>query len=187
MLELLSEPWPWYLAGPLIGLMVPLLLLLIGKPFGVSSSLRHICAATVPRGIEYFRYDWKRRGAWSLTFVLGILLGSVIAALLLENPDPIAISQATHADLAALGITDFDGLVPDDLISWSSLGTVPGLIVIVLGGFLLGFGSRYAGGCTSGHGITGLATLQKSSLVAVIGFFIGGLFITHLILPLLLK
>ena len=139
MLELLSEPWPWYLAGPLIGLMVPLLLLLIGKPFGVSSSLRHICAATVPRGIEYFRYDWKRRGGWSLIFVLGILLGGVIAALLLENPDPIAISPATHADLAALGITDFDGLVPDDLISWSSLGTAPGLIVIVLGGFLLGF------------------------------------------------
>ena len=118
---------------------------------------------------------------------LGTLLCTFLAALLLENPDPIAISPATHADLAALGITDFEGLVPDDLISWSSLGTAPGLIVIVLGGFLMGFGSRYAGGCTSGHGITGLATLQKSSLVAVIGFFIGGLFITHLILPLLLQ
>ena len=186
MLELLSEPWPWYFAGPLIGLMVPLLLLLVGKPFGVSSSLRHVCAATLPRGIEYFRYDWKQRGAWSLTFVLGILLGGVLVALLFENPELIAISQATHTDLAALGITDFDGLVPDDLISWSSLATPSGLIAIVLGGFLLGFGARYAGGCTSGHGITGLATLQKSSLVAVVGFFIGGLFITHLILPLLL-
>ena len=186
MLELLSEPWPWYFAGPLIGLMVPLLLLLVGKPFGVSSSLRHVCAATLPRGIEYFRYDWKQRGAWSLTCVLGILLGGVLVALLFENPELIAISQATHTDLAALGITDFDGLVPDDLISWSSLATPSGLIAIVLGGFLLGFGARYAGGCTSGHGITGLATLQKSSLVAVVGFFIGGLFITHLILPLLL-
>ena len=114
--------------------------------------------------------------------MLGILLSGVLVALFLENPDPVAISSATHADLAALGITDFDGLVPDDLISWSSLGTAPGLIAIVLGGFLLGFGARYAGGCTSGHGITGLATLQKSSLVAVIGFFIGGLFITHLII-----
>jgi len=186
MIDLLSEPWPWYVAGPLIGLMVPVLLLLSGKPFGISSSLRHLCAATLPRGIEYFRYDWKERGAWSLTFVFGIILGSVIAATLLLNPDPIALSEATHADLAALGITDFDGLVPDDLISWSSLGTLPGLIVLVLGGLLIGFGTRYAGGCTSGHGITGLATLQKASFVAVIGFFIGGLFVTHLILPLLL-
>ena len=127
------------------------------------------------------RDSYQRVSAINLAEVSG-----TEAALLLENPDPIAISPATHADLAALGITDFDGLVPDDLISWSSLGTVPGLVVIVLGGFLIGFGARYAGGCTSGHGITGLATLQKSSLVAVIGFFIGGLFITHLILPLLL-
>ena len=186
MLELLSEPWPWYVAGPLIGLMVPLLLLFVGKPFGISSSLQHICAATVPRGIEYFRYNWKQRGAWSLTFAVGILLGGVIAGTLLLNPDPVAISAATHNDLAAQGLTDFNGLMPSDLISWASLGTVPGFIAIVLGGFLLGFGARYAGGCTSGHGITGLATLQISSLVAVIGFFIGGLFITHLILPLLL-
>ena len=186
MLDLLSEPWPWYVAGPLIGLMVPLLLLFVGKPFGISSSLRHICAATVPRGIEYFRYNWKQRGAWSLTFAVGILIGGVLAGTVLLNPDPVAISASTNSDLAALGIADFNGLMPSELISWASLGTVPGFIVIVLGGFLLGFGARYAGGCTSGHGITGLATLQVSSLVAVIGFFIGGLFITHLILPLLL-
>jgi uncharacterized membrane protein YedE/YeeE len=187
MLDVLSEPWPWYLAGPLIGLMVPLLLLLVGRPFGVSSSLRHMCAATLPRGLEYFRYDWKKYGAWNLTFVLGIFLGGLLAGTVFKNPDPVAISQATHDDLAALGLTDFTGLVPNDLISWSSLATLPGLIAIVVGGFLLGFGARYAGGCTSGHGITGLATLQKSSLVAVIGFFIGGLFVTHLILPLLLR
>ena len=186
MLELLSEPWPWYVAGPLIGLMAPLLLLFVGKPFGISSSLRHICAATVPRGIEYFRYNWKQRGAWSLTFAVGVLLGGVIAGTLLLNPSPVAISEATNTDLAALGITDFNGLMPAELISWSSLGTLPGFIFIVVGGFLLGFGARYAGGCTSGHGITGLATLQVSSLVAVVGFFIGGLFITHLVLPLLL-
>ena len=186
MIELFSRPWPWYVAGPLIGLMVPVLLVFVGKPFGISSSLRHVCAATVPRGIEYFRYNWKQRGAWSLTFALGIFFGGVIAGTLLLNPDPVAISAATRADLAAEGLADFGGLMPADLFSWASLGTVPGFIAIVLGGFLLGFGARYAGGCTSGHGITGLATLQVSSLVAVIGFFIGGLFITHLILPLLL-
>lgn len=186
MLEFLSQPWPWYIAGPLIGLMVPLMLLLIAKPFGISASLRHVCAATLPKDIAYFRYDWKKQGAWSLTFAVGILIGGVIAGTLLMNPDPVAIAEATRTDLAALGIRDFDGLVPTDLISWSSLGTLPGFIAIVVGGFLLGFGARYAGGCTSGHGITGLATLQKSSFVAIIGFFIGGLFVTHLLLPLLL-
>ncbi len=186
MLELLSEPWPWYIAGPLIGLMVPLLLLFVGKPFGISSSLRHMCAATFPSSIEYFRYNWKRQGIWNLVFAVGVLVGGVIAGTLLLNPDPIAISEATQQDLAALGITDFRGMMPSELLSWSSLGTVPGFIAIVLGGFLLGFGARYAGGCTSGHGITGLATFQLPSLIAIIGFFIGGLFVTHLILPLML-
>jgi hypothetical protein len=185
-MEILTTPWPWYIAGPLIGLMVPLLLLLTGKNFGISSSLRHACAATFPGRADYFQYDWKQKGLWNMTFALGILIGGVIAGTLFANPDPIAISQATQADLAALGIQDFSGLVPDDVFSWSSLTTVPGLIIVVLGGFLLGFGARYAGGCTSGHAIMGMATFQKSSLIAVIGFFIGGLTVTYLILPLLL-
>lgn len=185
-MDILTTPWPWYIAGPLIGLMVPLLLLLTGKNFGISSSLRHACAATIPGRADYFQYDWKKKGLWNMTFALGVLIGGVIAGTLFANPDPIAISQATQADLAALGIQDFNGLVPDDVFSWSSLTSVPGLIIIVLGGFLLGFGARYAGGCTSGHAIMGMATFQKSSLIAVIGFFIGGLTVTYLILPLLL-
>jgi hypothetical protein len=185
-MEILTTPWPWYIAGPLIGLMVPLLLLLTGKNFGISSSLKHACAATIPGRAEYFQYDWKKKGLWNMTFALGVLIGGLIAGTLFANPDPIAISQATQADLAALGIQDFSGLVPDDVFSWSSLTSVPGLIIIVLGGFLLGFGARYAGGCTSGHAIMGMATFQKSSLIAVIGFFIGGLTVTYLILPLLL-
>ena len=185
MLELFSEPWPWYVAGPLIGLMVPALLLLGGRMFGVSSNLRHLCAATVPGPVEFFRYDWKKAGLWNLTFVVGILLGGVIAATLLHNPEPIAISEATKADLAALGITDFSGLVPAELFSWSSLATLPGLLLIVVGGFLVGFGSRYAGGCTSGHAIMGLADLQLPSLLAVVGFFVGGLIVTFLVLPLI--
>ena len=185
-MEILTTPWPWYIAGPLIGLMVPLLLLLTGKNFGISSSLKHACAATIPGSADYFQYDWKKQGLWNMTFAVGVLIGGVIAGTLFANPDPIAISQATQADLAALGIQDFSGLVPDDVFSWSSLTSVPGLIIIVLGGFLLGFGARYAGGCTSGHAIMGMATFQKSSLIAVIGFFIGGLTVTYLILPLLL-
>ena len=186
MLDFLSQPWPWYVAGPLIGLMVPLLLLLTGKAFGISSSLRHVCAAALPTSAEYFRYDWKRKGLWNLTLALGILLGGIIAGTVLANPDPIALSEATNADLRALGVNDFAGFVPAEFISWDALTTLPGLTALVLGGFLLGFGARYAGGCTSGHAIMGLATFQKPSLIAVVGFFIGGLFITHLILPLLL-
>ena len=186
MLDVLSQPWPWYVAGPLIGLFVPLLLLLTGKAFGISSSLRHVCAATVPRGLAYFTYDWKARGLWNLTFAAGILLGGLIVGLWLANPDPIAISEATKADLTTLGIQDFDGMVPADLISWPALLTVPGFIIIVVGGLLLGFGARYAGGCTSGHAIMGLANLEKPSLIAVVGFFIGGLFVTYFVYPILL-
>ena len=179
------EAWPWYVAGPLIGLVVPLLLLL-GREFGVSSSLRHICAATFPGSADYFRYDWRRQGLWNLTFVGGILLGGIVAGWLFANPDPVAIASSTRATLEGLGIRDFSGLVPSDLIGWSALLTTRGFCAIVVGGFLVGFGARWAGGCTSGHGITGLATLQPASLLAVTGFFAGGLFVTWIVLPWLL-
>ena len=187
MIDFLSQPWPWYVAGPLIGLPVPLLLLFDNKRFGISSSLRHICAATLPSDANYFKYDWKQRGGWNLVFAVGLMLGGLIAATLLKNPsDSVSIAPATIAALVDLGITDFTGLVPDDLFSWSALLTVPGFLTLVGGGFLVGFGARYADGCTSGHAIAGLASLQLSSLVAVIGFFIGGLFMTYLILPLVI-
>ena len=187
MWNLISNPWPWYVAGPLIGLVVPLLLLVGRKRFGVSTSLQHICAATVPRGLDYFSYDWRREGAWNLVFVLGVLVGSFVAATAFANPDAfIDISEATRADLAALRLTDLSGFAPGEVFSWTGLLTLPGLVMIVGGSFLVGFGARYAGGCTSGHGITGLADLQAASLVAIVGFFIGGLLATHLLLPLLL-
>jgi uncharacterized membrane protein YedE/YeeE len=186
MIDVLTSSWPWYVAGPLIGLMIPLLLLLTGKAFGVSSSLKHVCAATVPAGAEYFRYDWKAKGLWNLLFVGGILLGGVLAVQLLGGGGPTGISAATKSDLRALGLSDFTGLVPPELFSWSSLSTLPGLMAIGLGGFLIGFGARYAGGCTSGHAIMGMATFQRASLTAVIGFFVGGLITTYVVLPMLL-
>lgn len=175
------------MAGPLIGLIVPLLLLVGRKRFGISTSLQHACAAAVPCSLEYFTYDWRRDGTWLFTFVLGVIAGGFVAATVLADPDGfIQISAATRTDLAALGLTDLSGLVPREVFSWGSLLTLPGLAMIVGGGFLVGFGARYAGGCTSGHAITGLAEFQSASLVAVIGFFIGGLCSTYFILPLLL-
>lgn len=187
MIETLSQTWPWFVAGPLIGLLVPLLLLIGGKQFGISANLRHMCAATFPGRIEFLQYDWKRSGLWNLTFVLGVVIGGFLAATLLPHPDPIiGISEGAMAELRALGISDFAGLLPAEIFNWSSLMTLPGFLMIVGGGFLVGFGARYAGGCTSGHAISGLADLQFPSLVAVIGFFIGGLFVTYVLLPVLL-
>lgn len=187
MLEFISQPWPWYVAGPLIGLMVPALLIIGGKVFGISANLRHMCAATIPGKIAFFHYDWKKSGMWNLVFIFGVLIGGAIATFGLASPNPeIGISEATRADLRVLGVTDFTGLVPSEFISWSGLATLPGFIMVVVGGFLVGFGARYAGGCTSGHAISGLADLQLPSLVAVIGFFVGGLIVTFVILPFIL-
>jgi uncharacterized membrane protein YedE/YeeE len=185
MLDFLTQPWPWYVAGPLIGLIVPALLLIGGKQFGISENLRHICAAAAPGKTPFFQYDWKANGIWNLTFIVGVPIGAFIASTLLSSGDPIAISQATRADLAALGISEFEGLAPADIFSFSGLASLKGFVMIVIGGFLVGFGSRYAGGCTSGHAISGLSDLQMPSLIAVIGFFAGGLIATHLLLPLL--
>lgn len=186
MIEFLQQPWPWYVAGPLIGLIVPLLLLSGSKRFGVSSNLRHACAACMPGNIEFFKYDWKKEGLWNLIFIGGAVAGGFLGGWLLQNPEPIDLSQQTVAELQALGVSDFNGMMPADLFSWEALGTLQGIIILVVGGFLVGFGARYAGGCTSGHAISGLADLQIASLLAVIGFFIGGLIITHIVYPILL-
>ena len=186
MIELISQPWPWYVAGPLIGLMVPLLLIIGGKRLGISANLHHMCAAIGTANIEFLRHDWKK-GFWNLTFALGIMIGGFVGVTLLASPDPaIDLAPATVEALRNLGVEDLTGLLPADLFSWTGLASVPGFLLIVGGGFLVGFGARYAGGCTSGHAITGLADLQLPSLVAVLGFFAGGLLVTHVLLPLLL-
>jgi uncharacterized membrane protein YedE/YeeE len=185
VLDIIAQPWPWYVAGPLIGLFVPALLLLGNRQFGISSNLRHLCAAISPGRIEFFRYDWQSTGLWNLAFLAGILAGSAIASRLLGTPD-VAITPETRATLAALGVRDFSGLVPSDVFSWSSLLTLRGAALIVGGGFLVGFGTAYAGGCTSGHAISGLAVFERASLLAVMAFFAGGLLGTYVLLPLLL-
>ena len=186
MFELLSHPWPWYVAGVLIGLTVPALLLLGNKLFGISSSLRHICAACLPANIPFFQYDWRKE-VWNLFFVGGILLGALLATQLLADPAPMVVAEATKADLQTLGVQDFSGLMPEDLFGVSQIFSLKGLFFMVIGGFLIGFGTRYAGGCTSGHAISGLSHLQWPSLVATIAFMVGGFVSTWLLLPLIFK
>lgn len=185
-IEWISQPWPWYVAGPMIGLTVPALLVLGNKAFGISSSLRHICAACVPAGIPFFTYNWKKE-IWNLLFVLGTAIGGFIAVNFLANPDTIVISDATQADLTTLGITNFTDLMPVEIFNWNTVFTGKGILFFVIGGFLVGFGTRYAGGCTSGHAIMGISSLQWPSLVATIFFMLGGFFMTHILLEPLMK
>lgn len=186
MLEIIKQPWPWYVAGPLIGLTVPALLILGNKSFGISSSLRHICAACLPTNISFFKYDWKKE-AWNLFFVLGIFFGGMIASYVLMNPGEITVNPNLKAELATYGITDYSNLVPVQLMNFENLFTLKGFILMVVGGFLVGFGTRYAGGCTSGHAIMGLSNLQWPSLVATVCFMIGGFLMANIILPMILS
>lgn len=186
MLEFLKQPWPWYVAGPLIGLTVPILLILGNKTFGISSSLRHICASCIPANIPFFKYDWKKE-SWNLFFVFGIFLGGVFVLLFLNNPNPVAINPKLSEELVGYGITNLNHLVPEDVFNWQTLFTLKGFLLMVAGGFMVGFGTRYAGGCTSGHTIMGLSNLQWPSLVATICFMIGGFVMSNLILPKILS
>jgi uncharacterized membrane protein YedE/YeeE len=186
MIEFLKQPWPWYIAGPLIGLTVPALLILGNKSFGISSSLRHICASCFPANIPFFKYNWKKE-VWNLFFVFGIFLGGAMAIMLLSNPNPVQVNPKLATELAGYGITNYDNLIPADVMNWEALLTLRGFILMVFGGFLVGFGTRYAGGCTSGHAIMGLSNLQWPSLIATISFMIGGLIMANLILPHILS
>ncbi len=187
MIEFISQPWHWSISGAMI-VMVMFLLIWLGKQFGVSSSFKALCSAVGGgRTCDYLDYNWKSHG-WLLYFVAGSIIGGFIASNYLRSPEPTNLSNNTISDLAALGVeapTYAGQMVPLDLFQLSQLGTLQGIVLFIIGGFLIGFGTRYAGGCTSGHAITGLSNLQLVSLIAVVGFFIGGLIMTHLIFPIL--
>ena len=185
-MNFLTQPWPWYVAGPLIGLMVPFLLLMGNKAFGISSSLRHLCAACIPTKAKFFQYDWKAE-SWNLIFALGMVIGGLLSGYFLRNPNSIQLSESAIESMNALGIKDYSGLVPNEIFRFSSLLTLRGFILIVVGGFLVGFGTRWAGGCTSGHSIMGMSNLQLPSLIATCCFFGGGLLMTWVILPYIMK
>jgi uncharacterized membrane protein YedE/YeeE len=186
MIEFLSQPWPWYVSGAVIALVM-MILLFWGKSFGFSSNLRTICTACgAGKKVKFFDFDWRTQ-QWNLLFLAGAVVGGIISSVWLQSPEGMHISEATISDLKALGINFHGQLNPDELFTFGNFDNPLKSIALLLGGgFLVGFGSRYAGGCTSGHAISGLSNLQIPSLIAVVGFFIGGLLMTHFLLPYLL-
>ncbi len=184
--EFLRQPWPWYIAGPVIGLMVPLLLLAGNKMLGISSTLRQVCAMCFPGNVPFLKYNWKGQ-LWNIFFAVGLLLGGFIGGVILKPRISMPLSSATLHTLSGYGISPQENILPVEIFSWAHLFTWQHLLIVVGGGFLVGFGTRYAGGCTSGHGIFGLSTLQWPSFVAVALFFISGILTSNFLLPLLLK
>jgi len=172
MWEFLINPWPWWFSGAAISVTM-FALILFGRSFGFSSNLRTLCAIATRRKVRFFDFDWKKGGYLANTYM--------------NHGEAVQISQATITDLAVLGFgepsTSSSGVQPDELYAWENVLTIRGFLILAVAGLLVGFGTRYAGGCTSGHAISGLSDLQLPSLIAVIGFFTGGLIMTHLLYP----
>ena len=185
-MEFLKQPWPWYVAGAIVGLTVPALLLLGNKHFGISANLRHTCAACLPANIKFFQYDWKKE-VWNFFFVGGILIGAFLATQFLSSPEPVKVAPALLSELKNYGIEDHSKVLPRELFSFNALLSLRGLIMLIGGGFLVGFGARYAGGCTSGHAIMGISDLQVPSMIATASFMAGGFLMANVLLPFILN
>jgi uncharacterized membrane protein YedE/YeeE len=184
--DIISQPWPWYVGGPMIAFIM-FLLLYMGREFGISANFRVMCAADgADEMADFFKFDWGKQG-WNLLVALGSVFGGYLAATYF-TPNQIAhVSEATVESLKGLNMNYEVGEVPlvPEFFSWESLFTLKGFLIIIVGGFLVGFGARYAGGCTSGHAISGVSALQIGSVYALVGFFIGGLVMTYLLFPLI--
>jgi uncharacterized membrane protein YedE/YeeE len=185
IMNVFFQTWPWYVSGFLIGLIM-LSLIIFGKQFGMSSNLETLCSMSgLGKKVSYFNFDWKTN-KWNLMVVLGAMLGGFVAVNFMSDPTNVTINPATVYQLSTLGIDAPDGkLAPDALFGNQIFESPKSIFILLIGGILIGFGTRYAGGCTSGHAISGLSNLQLPSLKAVIGFFIGGLIMSHFILPLI--
>ena len=181
-MEIIFQAWPWYVGGPIVALLM-IFLILLGKSFGVSSNFRTICAALGGgKNCDFFNFNWKAQ-SWNLLVLLGALIGGFIAANFLSHDQIPAISAQTISELNSLGFESAGkAYSPPELFEVMSIKNI---VILLIGGLLAGFGTRYAGGCTSGHAISGLSNLQLPSLIAVIGFFIGGLIMSFLIYPLI--
>ncbi len=185
-MEFLQDPFPWYIAGPLIAINL-FLLFYMGERFGLSRSFRTACSiAGAGKKFPFFNYEWKKE-IWLMIYLLGSAIGGFIAFQFLNAGAPVIVSAKTTIALQQLNITPNQSFEPQEIFSYVHLFTPKNFILLLSGGILIGFGTRWAGGCTSGHAISGLSDLQLSSLIAVIGFFTGGLIMTHLFIPLIFK
>ena len=147
-MEFVMQPWPWWFSGILIGLTVPLLYFFTGQGFGISTSFQQIGAMCSPNSkLSYVKNFDRRKGMWTLMFAIGIAIGGFIA-------------------------NQFLSAAPVEFLPKSYMN-IGGGIKLFIGGILIGFGTRYAGGCTSG-----ISNLNWPSLVATIFFFVGGLGVT---------
>ena len=174
MTEFLTQSWSWWFSGLVISFIM-FLLLFFGQSFGFSANLRTICAAAgAGKNVSFFNFNWKTQ-LWNIVFMVGAILGGLIAGTVLKDGDNIKVADATIQDLKEMGFSEPTSLQPAELFSLESAFSLKGFLILAIGGIFVGFGSRYAGGCTSGHAISGLSDLQLPSLIAVIGFFIGGL------------
>lgn len=184
-MDFIYKPWPWYVAGPMIAFIM-FLLLMVGKNFGMSSNLRTLCTICgAGNNTPFFKFDWKAQ-KWNLIVALGAVIGGFIASNYLSKEAVVNINANTIENLHTLGFTSAGtSYVPTELFSNSVFSNAKGILLLALGGLFVGFGARYAGGCTSGHAISGLSNFQLPSLIAVIGFFIGGLTMIHFIFPLI--
>jgi uncharacterized protein len=184
MIEFISQPWSWWFSGIVIS-SIMFLLIYFGQSFGFSSNLRTLCAASgLGKKVKFFDFNWKSQ-IWNLVFLLGAIIGGYIARHFLSTDAPVDIADSTILALEKYGFAAPNSIQPDELFSMEAAFSLKGFLVLAFGGLMVGFGSRYAGGCTSGHAISGLSDLQLPSLIAVIGFFIGGLAMTHFIFPLI--
>jgi uncharacterized protein len=186
--DFIAQPWPWYVAGPLLALVM-FILLYFGHEFGISDNFRLMCAADgADKMNDFFKINWQS-GEWNLLVALGAVFGGyMVSHYFLGDQGNIAhISDATVASLQEIGVKVEQGKVPmvPEFIGWDALLSWQGWLMLAGGGLFVGFGARYAGGCTSGHAISGLSALQLPSLIAVVGFFAGGLLVTYFVLPLL--
>ncbi|WP_417365771.1 YeeE/YedE family protein [Flavobacterium beibuense] len=184
-MDWILEPWPWYVAGPLITLTMALLLFL-GKNFGMSSNLRTLCTMCgAGSTCDFFCFDWRSQ-KWNLLIMVGAVLGGFIAFNFLSVNQVPQLNGEVVTQLHTMGFESAGKTyVPTELFGDGAFTSVKTIVILIIGGFLVGFGARYAGGCTSGHAISGLSNLQLPSLIAVVGFFVGGLIMVHLLFPLI--
>jgi len=192
IVDYISQPWHWSISGIVI-VVVMFILLWFGGCFGASASLRTLCAmGGAGKKHSFFDYNWKDQ-MWNIVFIVSAIFGGYLAMTFFPSPEPVQIAQATQEHLTGLGIQtpqsiqEGFGYVPSEIFGLENTFSARNLFLLIVGGFFVGFGARYAGGCTSGHAISGLSNLQLPSLIAVIGFFIGGLIMAWGILPFILS